>query len=712
MNSYIYIRIHESYNNYNLCKLGSTGNIPERNDVYKTSEIKKGKFISVYEIFKPIKIIIIENLLKTKLELYNLKINAGNEFFDKIIIDKIEEIFINHNIQYKKLTEDEINSLIRKHRIKKLFNNIDKKKLINLLKQNKIKPYEYQQICINKFIDKIKNNNILKLIWSCGLGKTLQSLFICDKMKYKNICIGVPSINLMEQFKNEILLIFKNVDILFIGGNDLNKTKDKQKIKDFLKSNNKIKFIITTYTSCNVLVNKKIKFDFKIGDECHHLVNVKNNDTGYIEFHNIKSNKTLFMTATEKNINIVENKIIYTMNDEEKFGLLIDEKTVKWAIENKKITDYNLLIVGNTVNEIEYIIQKLELKIDNIELFISSFIALKSLENYNDLSHILICCNNIKNSDIINNYINLLLDKKVFKIKKKEIYRKSIHSKLNVDLKSNNDNNEINKFIKSKYGIISSVYIFSEGFNLPELNGVIFAENMFSDIRILQTSLRPNRLLKSKPDKISYIILPYIENNDNSYDKIRMIICKLRNSDDNIEQKIKYVELKNNNQNNNEKINLNIDYSFNENQTYLNKIKLKLKKSKALTFGISEEQLEYNYTKEINKLLNIQDKNDYFKTKIKNKHDNYINDPIRYFGSSNVWTNWYDFLSIDTTNFIDKKYKWIKYCQKYNLNNIDEYLKEYPKHNCLMKYPEDYYKNFSNINDELFCNKKRRNVNP
>lgn len=231
MNSYIYIRIHESYNNYNLCKLGSTTNIPERDDVYKTSEIKKGKFISVYQIYNPIKIIIIENLLKTKLELYNLKINAGNEFFDKIIIDKIEEILINHNIQYKKLTNDEIKSLIRKHRIKKLFNKIDKKKLINLLKQNKIKPYEYQQICINNFIDNIKNHNILKLIWSCGLGKTLTSLFICEVMKYKKICIGVPSINLMEQFKNEILLIFKNVDILFIGGNDLNKTKDKQQIK-------------------------------------------------------------------------------------------------------------------------------------------------------------------------------------------------------------------------------------------------------------------------------------------------------------------------------------------------------------------------------------------------------------------------------------------------------------------------------------------------
>ena len=40
-------------------------------------------------------------------------------------------------------------------------------------------------------------------------------------------------------------------------------------------------------------------FDFKIADESHHLVGYNNNITKH-SFHQIKSHKTLFMTATEK----------------------------------------------------------------------------------------------------------------------------------------------------------------------------------------------------------------------------------------------------------------------------------------------------------------------------------------------------------------------------------------------------------------------------
>jgi hypothetical protein len=50
---------------------------------------------------------------------------------------------------------------------------------------------------------------------------------------------------------------------------------------------------------------------------------------------------------------------------------------------------------------------------------------------------------------------------------------------------------------------------------------------MKSDIRIVQYVLRPNRLDREKPNKIAYVIIPYIDNlksvND-SYEKIKTII--------------------------------------------------------------------------------------------------------------------------------------------------------------------------------------------
>ena len=119
------------------------------------------------------------------------------------------------------------------------------------------------------------------------------------------------------------------------------------------------KFLITTYESCNKLLNNK--FDFKIGDEAHHLVGSTEEKTKDA-FHKIKSNKSLFMTATEKVIeNNRTNKVIYSMDDTDIFGQVIDSKSIKWAIENKKITDYYLLILKNTNEEINTIIKSLNL---------------------------------------------------------------------------------------------------------------------------------------------------------------------------------------------------------------------------------------------------------------------------------------------------------------------------------------------------------------
>jgi hypothetical protein len=40
---------------------------------------------------------------------------------------------------------------------------------------------------------------------------------------------------------------------------------------------------------------------------------------------------------------------------------------------------------------------------------------------------------------------------------------------------------------------------------------VVFGENMESDIRIVQSVLRPNRLDNNFPNKKAYVIIPYID---------------------------------------------------------------------------------------------------------------------------------------------------------------------------------------------------------
>jgi predicted helicase len=703
---YIYIREHDSYNKYNACKLGKTKNIIERDSQYATGEIERGIFKIIIEL-ELNTLDNIENKLQYYFKDYHIYFNGGIEFYDKKIINLIIPYIETLNINFKILTEDNIIKILRENKINEV----------------NINPYDYQLNILNIITNFYIDYNICKLIWACGLGKTLLSILIIKKLNFKSVVIGVPSKNLQIQFRNEILKIFSNIkNILFIGcinefkelNNSsqykLNTTKSTTCQTNITKFINKVsdecKFIITTYDSCYLLCD--YNFDFKIGDEAHHLVGLlKETEKNYQKFHYISSKKTLFMTATEKIIDSHNDKIIYSMNDENIFGTLIDSKSVKWAIENKKITDYVVVILKNNEEEFNYIINNININIDNKELFIIAYMILKAIEMYNDLTHILSYTNSIINANLIQNYINEILKLDLLTIDKFNLYNESLHSKLLLNLKD-----EVSKFEKSKFGIISCVYIFGEGFDLPKLNGVAFCENMESDIRIVQSALRPNRIEKNNPYKKAYIIIPYIDkngffNNNGAFNKCRKIISKLRNVDENIENKINIITLKNSNvKNNTIKDNKNIKYEIIlNNPDELNKLKLRLRYSKALCSDFSEEQDEFNYVQQLNKELNILSKEEYIE--VKNNHSNYIEDPENYFKHKGVWTNWYDFLKIDKTKFIKDKREWQIFCNKKNIKTLLEYEKLC--HECpeLPQNPAEFYENFSNIMNELNLNKRR-----
>lgn len=684
---YLYIRNHESYNKYGACKLGRCENIPTREGLYKTSEILRGFFTLVIELNKEI-LVELETKLKNYFEILGLQcyINAGTEFFKKDISLLIEPYLLKKNVPYRILGEDEINDLCRK-----VYEN-DKK-----LKEPFFSPYPIQKEVLDKIENFYNNNNIGRVIWACGLGKALLGIFIVQKLNFKKVVIGVPSTYLQEQMIKEVRKIFPHIPILCIGSK---RTLDKIKfttnyeyISKFIQEN-KVYFVITTYTSCYLLT--KYKFDFKIGDEAHHLVGtLKESVKSYLKFHDIVSSKTLFMTATEKTL---EDNNGYSMKDEV-FGEIIDSKSVYWAIENKRITDYNLMILKNNQNDIEYIIDKLQIKVTNNELFVSAFMSLKSLEQYKDLSHILIYTNTTENSDLVKLYVDRVIESGILdNINGNNIYNKSLHCKKICCLEE-----EVQEFKNSQYGIISCVYIFGEGFDLPKLNGVTFGENMNSYIRIIQSSLRPNRLEDVNPEKMAYIILPYTEDNEKSFNNVKEIIKKIGNQDEKIECKMKAFTSTFFKKSENEEKTPFCDLLQNEDE--LLKIKLRLRYRKVLGSSLSEEQDEFNYVKQINKELHLTSKVDYVKKEL--EHSHYILEPERYF--IGIWKNWYDFLGIDTSMFLKTKEEWKNFCKENRVNNTESYYKLYSQYPKLLPYePSEFYPNCGSVYIELGIPKRRR----
>jgi len=393
------------------------------------------------------------------------------------------------------------------------------------------------------------------------------------------------------------------------------------------------------------------------------------------------------------------------------FGSYIDIKTVHWAIENKHITDYNILVLKNTEDQVNYILRNLNLNVINKDLFISCYMSLKSLEKYNDLTHLLLYTNTIEDSILAQRYINDILSLNILSIPIHTLYNKALHSK-----NCSNLTTEINTFKNSSLGIISCVYIFGEGFDLPKLNGVCIAGNMQSETRIVQYILRPNRLEYGNTNKRAYVIIPYIdtdnyENENNSYEKVRHIISQMRNVDANIEQKISlYINTKKYSESDititstTEPV---IDF-LEENAIELNKLRLRLRFSKALSSKYSEEEDEYNYVRSINISLHIHSQLEYKETK--GTYHYCIPFPEQYFKSKGVWKDWYDFLGIDTTKFIQSKQQWILFCQEKHITSLNDYYKACKQYDILPKEPGQFgkYIGFSNITNELGFNNKRR----
>ena len=242
---------------------------------------------------------------------------------------------------------------------------------------------------------------------------------------------------------------------------------------------------------------------------------------------------------------------------------------------------------------------------------------------------------------------------------------------------------------------------------------------MDSDIRIVQCALRPNRIEKYNPNKKAYIIIPYIDynnwNNNKSFEKIRKIIGKLRNIDKNIEQKIHVGHILTKQKTEITTINttteLNINNVLNTKDIYydeneLIKLKLRLIYSKTLDSKYSPEQEEFNYIRQLNKELNIYSKEDYIIKRV--QHIMYIPNPEYYFSKKNVWTNWYNFLGYNTTQFIQSKQKWINFCKEHKVSSIHDYENLCKIYKELPRNPNEFYTNFTNIQNELGIYKIRR----
>ena len=637
---YIYVRENEYWNSYNAYKLGKTSNIIDRENTYITSEIKRGNYVMIIEL----DINIFDNIEK-QLQMYfnnlnlHIKFNAGIEFYNKEILNYIIPFFDMNNIEYKVLSLVEIENLIGNVKI----SNNDNIQYINDQIETII-PRGYQELIINKSCNYYENNAKGLLVIPCGVGKTLISLWITQRLNLNTILIGVPNKLLLQQWKKVIGIIFKDTPYLIISDGIDNKI-----IIQFLEKNQKNCIIITTYASAYKIytITKKLSFIFemKINDECHHLttnnIELAYNAKKYIQMLTIASVKQLSLTATLKHLeNVYEDDFIVSNDNIKYFGEIIDRKCLLWAINENIICDYIIQTIITDENKIEQQLSIFNIIDENdIRLFLSAFAALKSISD-GFSHHLLIYSNNKNNSQKIIRYIKILLDNNYFDII--DIFYSNYHS----EMKPKTQNEILNIYNKSKFGIITSIYCLSEGFDNNIIDAVVFAENMSSNIRIVQSALRASRKNNLQPDKITKIILSilningdWLDNNNSDFKKVREVIYQMSLEDETITQKIKVFKVNIEKQNTKiikKELNKIVEELNNYNEELTQKLRLKTTKRIALN-------ITYDKAKKIIVDNNIKNKKEYYE--LCEKDDRLSMEPEVIFKKEFI--SWIEYLSIE-----------------------------------------------------------------
>lgn len=443
---------------YHVYKIGSTTSFRKRMRQYFTTFCQKisniddsSDITAILQAYKINKVASeIDELLKKDknrgfVRFADTNEKCGTEIYECTkVCAKLEKWFLNKNIGYKKLSEEEVRSLYYDdEKIKFAKSDID------------LVPKQHQTDVFESIYESLVLSNSTQIRWTCGSGKTLLVLFFIKKyaeaLNFKKIIIGVSSRIIRKQF-------WENIDKLAFKG--------------------ELDIDVICYKSSYKHVSAE--YCLKIADEAHHIANISSEDDSnrFIKFHEIKARKSIYMTATPKFIisdaKIEKKSITYSMDDEKYFGNVAAEFSAKRAIEGNLITDFNVELIPGEENMVEWAASVIE--------------QIKNETKSRELRHLIVYMKNVEETDRLLGLIQ-------YDDEYSESAISAVHSK------TKNISMILSEYAESKFGVLIVCDILGEGVDIPIADTVIMARKMQSKIQIYQYLMRVNRLCKEKPKK-------------------------------------------------------------------------------------------------------------------------------------------------------------------------------------------------------------------
>lgn len=414
----------------------------------------------------------------------------------------------------------------------------------------KPKPRPHQANAIKDVIKGFKKHDRGQMIMACGTGKTFTTLWIKEKLKAESTLILLPSLSLLSQTlkewysaanqsfqslavcSDETVTRGAEEDATAESTQDLSfpVSSEPKVIAKFLKGSGP-KVIFSTYQSSPMIAEAMkgrsvTPFDLVICDEAHRCVGKAGSHfTTILDDKKIKVKQKLFTTATPRTYSsnvkkaAKDNEIIITgMDDEKVFGPEFHKLSFGEAIEQKLLTDYQVVIVGVDEPMIkEWITDRELLEIEegvsvDAESLAAQIGVLKAIKDY-DLKRLITFHGRVKRAE---NFSKDILSIAPF-IPKKDLPKGILKTDYVSGKMPTNKRRQKLEQLKDLYEcdrqILSNARCLSEGVDVPALEGIAIIDPRKSQVDIVQTVGRAIRLSGDK--KIGTIIIPvFIENSE------------------------------------------------------------------------------------------------------------------------------------------------------------------------------------------------------
>lgn len=474
--------------------------------------------------------------------------------------------------------------------------------------------------CTNKHF-KVSDRG--KLIMACGTGKTFTALRIAENETNEKglILFLVPSIALLGQSlrawsadaqkainavcicsDSKVSQNKKNVDdstltsvvdlALPASTNVKNILSQFKRIKE--AGNDGMTVVFSTYQSIDVIADAQKAmqkqgenggvFDLIICDEAHRTTGVTladSDESAFVKVHYndfLQAKKRIYMTATprlysddSKSRAAQSDAVLCSMDDEKLYGQEIYRIGFGKAVEDNLLTDYKVLILTLSDEDVPPSIQKMisddneEINADDASKLIGCINALSKQvlgdegviksSDPDPMKRAVAFCPKISASKSITNIFNETTDSYISALpKEKQEKMVSVHAKHIDGTMSAPERDELLGWLKDdsdECRILSNVRCLSEGVDVPSLDAVMFLSARNSQVDVVQSVGRVMRRADNK--KYGYIIIPVIvpsdieadkalDNNDR-YRVVWTVLNALRAHDDRFNATVNKIEL-------------------------------------------------------------------------------------------------------------------------------------------------------------------------